>query len=201
MGCKKRPKWTTIVRSSGLRVAPYTGDWFSAGGKVGRARGTAEDFLQEFARRFARVWRSIPLADRRTLRHHWRIGPGRTHAAFLVNEISQQVGLEPSVGAATSPFIAVEDMLQAGTAAGQCSCNGHVLQFVIPYMFPVSKPYVGFVIAHELGHALRCATGASLELAHRWGYPSEAYEQEEELEADMLAARWGFPRCPLVSKV
>lgn len=134
---------------------------------------------------FGRVWRQIPLADRRALLLLWRDWTG---AAFYRRLGEQSV---IAMLAATR-----DDRHRTGYAS--CAPHTGALWFFDPLVRIMPEPVLAVLIAHEVAHALMWARGKGEDFHEQThsDYRRSAHvywNDPEERHVRRLAGAWGFP--------
>jgi hypothetical protein len=161
-----------------------------------------ERVLADFAELFRAVWRAIPARDRRTLRDYWRRKRDRMGAGARFPQIQVRERL----------------ILRDGTHLhGLCEFDGLGLAFSLSSILS-SQDKMPYVVAHELAHAFRYATGEHQRLEEPMRVEidqlmerarnksisyrtykrkrlevSRSYNELHEAPTDAVAERWGFP--------
>jgi hypothetical protein len=136
-----------------------------------------------FARRFIKVWKCIPIKDRRTLLRHWRQRP----ADPVTGQAIIAAMLVPGWGATEADTIA------------QCRETGHKLFFKHDH-FQLCPGMLNYYIAHELAHATWTARGESAHMEAAAELSPDISREDDDIGkaceqlAEKLATEWGFRR-------
>ncbi len=162
---------------------------------------------QAFCDAFTVVWVRIPIQVRQRLLRFWHRHPcPRMRAVPLADVLYFQ------------PFIQLVDAITTPIKNPVCACLGFSLIF--PALVEAEhRPFLTFVIAHELAHVYRVATPAYWRLVTRLVGEEECHdsvsdEEDEECdreltalekeviaqdaaETNLLVKQWGFVKPPL----